>query len=751
MGLKELLHALSLHPGQQTDLKRVLREMVKNGGVVREGKRFRISAPVKPQDREHSGQNKDRNEKMVEGVMQVRGEGHALVRTAEGPDVFLPPHEAARALDGDRVLVKVTRMAPRGPAGKLVKVLSRVRELVIGTYLERKNEAFVVPRDQSVPPVQVPKTQLARNKDVVKVQLGVGTRLLEGEGLKGEVVGSLGREGDRSVEVLSIAYSKGFNEEFPPEVMSEADAFPLTVGPEQWQGRKDLRQMQLVTIDGEDARDFDDAIYVEQTKTGWRLVVAIADVAHYVRPRRPLDVEAARRGTSVYMPGRVLPMLPERLSNGLCSLKPNEDRLCLVADMEIDRAGKTTHAELYPAVMNSHARCTYEEVHAVLTGQPPEHRAFLTPMLTHANELATTLTGMRKKRGSIEFDISETKIELDEEGAPKQLVRRERLESHRLVEECMLAANEAVARWFHEKGLPTVNRFHGEPDEDKLAIFSSLAQVYGLQVPGELDSLALNGVLGQLKGHPEARALNQLLLRSMMQAIYSSKQRGHYGLGATDYLHFTSPIRRYPDLLVHRLLHQFWESQGKGARGSKELEAEQARLEELAARSSDRERAAMQVEREVVSFYSCLLIQPRVGEELDGTVSALMEHGFFVELEGLYVEGMVPAETVGSGYELDPRTYRLGWDDGQVVKVGQKVKVRVESVNLQRRQVTFELVSELPRGPRVRAPEGRGRRPQGQQGKHGGKGKHAEHRPHGGKPRGGNPHGKKHHGPRRHR
>ena len=314
MGVKELLRALSLHPGQQTDLKRVLRDMVRHGGVVREGKRFRIAANgAAPQEREHAphtNKQKDSQEKMIEGVMQVRGEGHALVRTAEGPDVFLPPHEAARALDGDRVLVKVTRMGQRGPAGKVVKVLSRVRELVIGTYLERKNEAFVVPRDQSVPPVRVPKTQLARNKDVVKVQLGVGTRLLEGEGLKGEVVGSLGREGDRSVEVLSIAYSKGFNEEFPPEVMSEADALPLTVTEDQWRGRKDLRQMQLVTIDGEDARDFDDAIFVEHTKTGWRLVVAIADVASYVKPKRPLDVEAARRGTSVYMPGRVLPMLP---------------------------------------------------------------------------------------------------------------------------------------------------------------------------------------------------------------------------------------------------------------------------------------------------------------------------------------------------------------------------------------------------------------------------------------------------------
>ncbi len=727
---------MGLHPGQQTDLKRVLRDMVKQGGVEREGKRFRVkraSAPASEKSERSEG------EKLIEGLMQVRGEGHALVRTSEGPDVFLPPHEAARALDGDRVLVKVTGAGPRGPKGKLVKVLSRTRELVIGTYLERKAEAYVVPRDTSVPPIRVPKTQLARHKDVVKVQLGVGTKLLEGEGLKGEVVGSLGREGDRSVEVLSIAYAKGFHEEFPAEVMAEADGFPLLVREEDWAGRRDLRDMQLVTIDGEDARDFDDAIFVEPSKGGWRLVVAIADVAHYVRPKRPLDVEAARRGTSVYLPGRVLPMLPERLSNGLCSLRPDEDRLCLVADLQIDAQGKTTHAELYPSVMRSQARCTYEEVHAVLSGHPPPHRSFLAPMLKHANELAQTLTGMRRKRGAIEFDLLETKIELEEDGAPQRLVRRERLESHRLVEECMLAANEAVARWFKHKGLPTVNRFHGEPDPDKLEIFASLARVYGLKVPLELDSLALNQVLEQLKGHPEARALNQLLLRSMMQAVYSSGQAGHYGLAADDYLHFTSPIRRYPDLMVHRLLHFHWAQQGR-ERHAKELEAEQARLEEAAKRSSERERAAMQVEREVVSFYSCLLVEPWVGDEMDGTVSALAEHGFFVELDGKYIEGMVPAETVGSGWELDPRTYRLGWSDGQVVKVGQKVKVQVAAVNLQRKQITFELVSELPRGPRVRAPEGRGRGPKRHD--RGGPGQ----KPHGGRHGGPNHGGQKSHG-----
>jgi ribonuclease R len=354
-------------------------------------------------------------------------------------------------------------------------------------------------------------------------------------------------------------------------------------------------------------------------------------------------------------------------------------------------------------VMRSRARCTYEEVHEVLAGKQVPGRTELKDLFERANALAKTLTSMRLKRGAIDFDIPESKIELAPDGQPLRMARRERLESHRLVEECMLAANEAVAKWFRTRGLPTVNRFHAPPDEDKLAVFQTLAAVYGVKVNTvkavEPTSKELNSMLEQLVGHPEQRALNQVLLRSMMQAVYSSKNLGHYGLGAEDYLHFTSPIRRYPDLLVHRLLKAAWKHGGK--RAGPQLDAERERLEQLAMQSSERERAAMQVEREVLGFYSCLMMKDRIGEVLAGTVSALTDFGFFVELNGLFLEGLVRSETVGEGFEFDPATLRLYFGDGRVVKVGLPVEVKVDSINFKRRQIDLELLSELPTGPRM--------------------------------------------------
>ncbi|MBS1152045.1 MAG: rnr [Myxococcaceae bacterium] len=719
LGLKELLRALSLPAGQQSVLKRVLARMIQEGEIDKDGKQFRLNGPVPvPEKKKHDGHHplqavreapapRRSGLPAIVGTLHVHPDGFGFVHPTDtvGENVFLPPEEAKRAIDGDRVEVEVSIGRNGRNIGRILKVHQRLRQMVVGTYEERRDEAWVTPSDGSLGAIKVPKTQIARPGDAVKVRLGIGAQLLrERTQLTGEVAGSLGRPGDRSVEVLALAYAKGFHDEFPPEVMDEADQIALVVGAQEaaGEGRRDLRTMPLVTIDGEDARDFDDAICVETLPDGWRLVVAIADVSHYVRDRSALDAEALRRATSVYLPGRVLPMLPERLSNGICSLKPDEDRLCMVADMVIDHSGNTRETQVYPAVMKSRARCTYEEVHRVLAGEHVPGRTELKELFYRANTLAKTLTAMRLKRGAIDFDIPESKIELLPDGQPLRMVRRERLESHRLVEECMLAANEAVAKWFRVKGLPTVNRFHAPPDEDKVGMFQQLAGVFGVNVKSEKavepTSKELNAMLTQLIGHPEQRALNQVLLRSMMQAVYSSKNEGHYGLGAEDYLHFTSPIRRYPDLLVHRLLKAAWKQPGK--RVGPALDAEQERLELLAVQASERERAAMQVEREVLGFYSCLMMKDRVGEELPGTVAALTDFGFFVELEGLFLEGLVRSETVGEGAEFDPTTLRIYFGDGRFVKVGMKVQVKVDSINFKRRQVDLELLTPLPFGPR---------------------------------------------------
>ncbi|MFZ5440768.1 MAG: ribonuclease R [Myxococcota bacterium] len=750
VGLQELLRAGGFHPGEQTMLKRVLRELVKQGRLMRDGKRFGPAAPTaekKPQQksgpawggrkpgevraqaqvrekarppagkkrqasrfepeeqparRAPKGPPKTRSTrgKTVTGIIHHHRDGFAFVKPIvgqESEDLFIPPEEARKALDHDQVVVEVVPGREGRTMGRIVDVTSRTRQLMVGTYFEDERRAWVEPRERELGRVRVPKTQLARPGDAVKVRLGVGDTLLEpGSGLVGEVAGSLGSESDHSVEVLSVAFSKGFHDEFPPEVMDEADAISIEVSEKEAKGehRRDLRKLPLITIDGEDARDFDDAVFCEVHPRGWRLVVAIADVSHYVRQDTALDAEALRRATSVYLPGRVLPMLPERLSNGICSLKPNVDRLCMVADMVIDRHGATLDSEIYPAVMRSAARCTYTEVHDVLNGKHVPGRTELKDHFERLYELSKTLTVMRLGRGAIDFDLPEQRVELGEDGLPLRLVQRMRWESHRLVEECMLAANEAVARFFREQELPTVNRFHGSPDEDRLDMFLKLLGAYGITVPpGEFTSKSLNAVLKQLEGHPEQRALNQLALRSMMQAVYSSRNAGHYGLGADDYLHFTSPIRRYPDLLVHRLLKELWK-RGKKRPSQDQLEDEEERLEALAVQCSERERAAMQVEREVNQLYSCLLVKDRLGEEHAGTVAGLTENGFYVQLDELLVEGFVKGETLFPDFEFDQSTYRMTFGNGLVVKVGQKCRALILSVNMERKQIDFQ-VQEL--------------------------------------------------------
>ncbi|WP_164019728.1 ribonuclease R [Pyxidicoccus trucidator] len=800
LGIKELLRLAGLHPGQQTELKRALRELVRKGAVQKEGKRFLpMEAPAparrdeaeaasvpppwsrpapgggarteprgrgtyqslqgsehggrgargaqqgagfrgrgseerpgrdfgKPQDRQ--GRGRDRKgfgsesaqgggfrrgggpERFgstgrrggfdggalppVEGILHVHRDGFGFVHpvTGEGENIFLPPGEAQRALDNDRVVVEVSGR-PGRYEGRLMRVVDRRRELAVGTYMQQGRYGVVYPTDSSLPgSITVPLTQMAQDGDLVRVRLGVGAELLDPDrGLFGEVAGSLGKPGEPSAEVLGTAFSQGFSDEFPPEAMDEADRYAVKVTEEEARGeeRKDLRSMPLITIDGEDARDFDDAVYTEPHGDGWRLVVAIADVSHYVRPGSALNAEALRRATSVYLPDRVLPMLPERLSNGICSLKPDEDRLCMVADLTFDRRGQRLSYEMYPAVMRSAARCTYNEVQDVLDGKDVPHRNAFKPQFEQLMALARTLTKMRKERGAIDFDLPEHKVVLGKDGLPERMDKRERRDSHRLIEECMLAANEAVAKFFQDEGLPTVYRFHGEPDPEKLATFAALAAAYGFKLRFEdgVPSKELDAFISQLAGHPEQRALNQLLLRSMMQAVYTASRVGHYGLAAEHYLHFTSPIRRYPDLLVHRLLKAHWARKGRKPSESM-LEREEAQLEDMAVQCSERERAAMQVEREVVSFYACLLMKDRVGEEFAATVAAITDFGFFIELDEEHVEGLVKAETLGPGAKLDKLTHALVYAGGRRVRVGQKLRVRLSSVNVTARKMDFE-------------------------------------------------------------
>jgi ribonuclease R len=740
LSVQEIMHGARIHPGERTAVKRALRELAREGTILREGKRYSTAGGPAPAAAGRSGHPPARgglevptsrkvklatrerpgHAPQVVGTLTRHRDGYGFVARIDrgGEDVFLPPDEAGKALSGDLLRVEIVP-GPRGRSvGRVVEVVERRRRLALGTYHARGRSSFVVPVDPELEGyVPVPETREAEDGDLVKVALRAGAVLA------GEVVERIGAPGSPRVEVLRVAYAKGFADVFPDEVKAEAEGVPDHVRPEDREGRRDLGALPLVTIDGEDARDFDDAVYVERTggkgksKGGYRLVVAIADVAHYVRAGSPLDAEALRRGTSVYFPAMVLPMLPERLSNGICSLNPGVERLCMVADLALDARGTPVSAELYGGVMRSAARCTYTEVARVLAGEQVEGRERFRPMFELMAELQEKLSATRRARGAIDFDLPESRIVLDDAGRPTGVERRARNQAHRVVEEFMLAANEAVARHFADRELPTVYRVHGLPDEEKIDAFRELAGAHGFKVPaGPLGPKQLNALLEKFQGHAQERALNQLLLRAMMQAVYAQENIGHYGLAAEHYLHFTSPIRRYPDLMVHRLLKAGWaradEERAPARRAQGAVRAERSRgaaeskhertadrvpslqqLEEIATLSSERERAAMQAEREIAAYYAALFMQDKVGQRFPGVVASVVEFGLFVEVGPWAVEGLVKREDLGDDWELDQDLHALVQRrSGRAFRVGDRLEVEVAAASPVRRQIDLALV-----------------------------------------------------------
>ena len=702
LSLPDLMQRARLHPRERKDAKRLLRELVRESLVRGIGKRYQVAAepPPKTQEVGERGKGARPSAKRLLGLFTRHRDGFGFVARLDrgGADLYVSPGDTAQAVDGDLVRFEIFP-GRRGPQARVVEVMQRGRRMVLAAYHARGGESAAVPLEPELPPaIPVGETRRARNGDVVKVWLDAGPGPL-----RGTVLERVPDPEAPSVELLRVAYAHGFADVFPEEVAAEADAVPDRVRPEDWEGRRDLTGLRLVTIDGEDARDFDDAVYVERLpgrRGGHRLVVAIADVSHYVRPGSPLDAEALRRGTSVYFAGAVLPMLPERLSNGLCSLNPEVERLCMVADLRIGPEGEPIGTEVYAAVMRSAARCTYGEVARVLEGERVPHREFLRDDFERMGELQEVLGRMRRRRGSIDFDLPEARVVLGEDGSVLAIERRARNRAHRVVEEFMLAANEAVARWFGERDLPTIYRVHGLPDEDKLATFLELAKAQGFEVPSlEAGPAGLSDLLDRLAGHSQQRALNQLLLRAMMQAVYSPENIGHFGLAAESYLHFTSPIRRYPDLVVHRLLR---EAAGRGVRAPRLPHP--GELERIALLCSERERAAMKAERDVHAYYAALFMQGKVGERSLGTVSAVVEFGLFVELKSWFVEGLVKVEDLGDGFELDEDGHALvDRRGGRSYRVGDEVEVEVGAVDPKRRRIDLLLVQ----AGKVRSPEPR--------------------------------------------
>jgi len=744
LGVREILARTGLNQGARTAVKRALRELVRTHAITGEGKRYALRtdrgerpeapsrrppslpspasggggsgvapasspvAPASPPSVPSAEQllrgfrplavAKGGPKRMV-GVLHLKSQGYGFVApvASKGEDLFLPAEEARGLADGDLLLVEMVTGRGGRWAAKLVSVMERRRTHALGRYERTGAGAVVISRDRDLLPLHVEPFPQARDGDEVRVRLPARPEL------PAIVEAVVGASGDPRLESLSVAYGQGFSDQFPPAVVAEAEAFPDGVTAEQWRDRRNVSALPLVTIDGEDARDFDDAVYVEETEGETRLLVAIADVASYVKAGSALDAEALRRCTSVYFPDRVLPMLPERLSNGLCSLMPNVERLCLVADMRIDGSGRTTRTELYPAVMKSAARCTYTQVADSLAGSAVDLPERVTSRFPAMARLAERLMRMREQRGAIDFNLTEQRIVLGADGKVADVVPRERNQAHRLIESFMLAANEAVADHFLRTQRAAIFRIHDSPDEEKLESFLKLARAHGFQAPlGQSPKpQSLNAFLARVEGRPEARALNSLLLRSMMQAVYAEKNIGHYGLGAEGYLHFTSPIRRYPDLMVHRLLWLEW-------LGKTTVEADD--LAAVARRCSERERAAMSAEREIDNYYGALWAADHVGERFAGTIDGATDAGLFVEIDAHMVSGLVAAEGLGRAARLekDMQRWILG-RTGAALGIGDTIQIEIASANVARRQIDLTLVGAPGQSsiPPPRAGEGR--------------------------------------------
>ncbi len=683
----------------------------------------------------------------MEGQVEGHQDGHGFVRRDDGqPSIYLSPQEMRAVLHRDRVRVRVLRYDRKGrPEGRVIDIVDRRKAPIIGRLLHEAGIWLVAPEDRRYgQDIMIPKNGIADAAvgQVVSIDLTEPPSMYSQP--MGRVVEVLGEIDDPGMEIEIAVRKYEVPHRFSPETLAQAAALPEKLRPADRRHRIDLSDVPLVTIDGEDARDFDDAVYCEpftrgrgkNAFEGWRLLVAIADVSHYVKPGEPIDADAYERATSVYFPRRVIPMLPEKLSNGLCSLNPEVERLTMVCDMVVGTDGAIDAYQFYPAVINSHARLTYTEVAAVLAntrGPEASKRAELVPHLLHLHEVYRALLKQRAKRGAVDFETTETQIVCDENGRIEKIVPRTRNEAHKLIEEAMLAANECAAGFIEEAQHPALFRVHEGPTPERRVTLQNYLRALGIGLhlsddptPGEIQNIA-----AATKDRPDVTQIHTMLLRSMQQAVYTSANAGHFGLAYGAYAHFTSPIRRYPDLLVHRVIKAILGEKRyqldaglvasmppapprRGKTPTKPAKAMSKELQtwELAgAHCSANERRADEASRDVEAWLKCRFMREHLGEEYAGTVSAVTSFGLFVTLDALYVEGLVHiTELGGEYYRFDEVHQELrGERSGARYAVGTRVRVQVSRVDLDGRRIDFRLVrdGELePPGTR-----GRGARP----------------------------------------
>jgi ribonuclease R len=670
-------------PTQMYDhFRRTLRELEREGALFRlKGGRYVATEETK----------------IVAGQLSVTRSGNGfLACDAGGPDVYVRAMNLGTALHGDRVGVELSGRPRRSgaPEGRVVEILERASTSVVGTYQTKGRGGCVIPDDPRITwELHIAQADRLGAQKGQKVVAQIGTQKSAHGTLAGRVLEVLGNPDDPGMDVLSILKAYDLPTEFPEKVNVQAKRTPAKIPKAEIARRMDFRDELVFTIDPEDAKDFDDAVSIKQLDNGHVLLgVHIADVSFYVPEQSALDREARARGTSVYLVDRVIPMLPERLSSEICSLVPDEDRLTMSAVMELDAKGEVIEYKVVDSVIRSGARLTYEQAQKMLDGKAggPVEDA-----LRQLDRLSKVLIERRKKRGSIDFDLPEPEVTLDERGVPIDIQRAERLSTHRLIESFMLLANVTVARHMAGANVPFLYRVHEPPDQEKLEAFAHFVRAlgYAFHTKEAHSPKYLRDFLSEVAGHREEPLVHELLLRSMKRAVYTPENSGHFGLACPLYTHFTSPIRRYPDLVVHRILRETHAA--KGMSSERETRWTET-LPEIGAWISERERIAVEAERASVKVKQAAFMEDKIGEQFWGIISGVTKFGLFVELEKFLVEGLVHVSSLtGDYYELDEAQYALiGTRTAKRLRMGDRVRIRVVRVDRHLRQVDFELVED---------------------------------------------------------
>ena len=687
MDLKELTAVFDIKSDEYRAFKKVLKTMEREGLVVR-NKNDKYAIP------ERIG--------LISGRLQghARGFGFLIPDTEGEKDVFIPSSSMNGAMNGDRVLVHVTRDDINGKKreGEVAEIIERANKTIIGIYENSRNFGFVVPEDTRLhQDIFVSKKDKngANDGDVVIVEITKWPEKRRSpEGVIKEV---LGQKGDKGLDILTIIKKFGLPEEFPEKVLNFADKIEEEIEPKEYKRRTDFRDLRMVTIDGEDAKDLDDAVSIERLPNGnYRLGVHIADVTHYVKEGNPLDKEALKRGTSVYLIDRVIPMLPKKLSNGICSLNPKVDRLTLSCIMTIDKNGKILDHEIHEGIIRTNERMTYTDVTKILKDKDEElikKYDYLYDDFLAMEELANILNKKRMRRGAIDFDFEEAKITLNSLGKPIEIKPYPREIANRIIEEFMLACNETIAEYMYWTNLPFVYRVHENPDEEKLAKFREFIYNLGytMKWTQDIHPRTLQEVLEKVKGKKEETVVSTLLLRSMMKARYSPESLGHFGLAARYYCHFTSPIRRYPDLQIHRIIKEQINGKIDSGRAKKLIGI----VDYAAKQSSETERVAQEAEREVDDLKKAEYMQDRIGEEFEGIVSSVTSFGMFVELPST-IEGLIRINALEDDYYVYDENHLalIGERTKNIYRLGDEVKVKCSRVDIANREVYFDLVKD---------------------------------------------------------